>query len=102
MDEIEVKSNYEPIKIPSNFPKSNDWIVLNESQYLNLLSVNNQNVTNNNDEQQKICEIDGAQVEFEKIIGKGSFGQVWKGKWRSTKVAIKQVKQEIINEKSNN
>ena len=35
------------------------------------------------------------------IIGKGSFGQVWKGKWRQTQVAIKQIKQEIIDEKSN-
>ena len=49
---------------------------------------------------QKISEIDSSQLEFELVIGKGSFGQVWKGKWRQTQVAIKQVKQEIIDEKS--
>ena len=50
----------------------------------------------------KISEIDAIQLEFESVIGKGSFGQVWKGKWRQTQVAIKQIKQEIIDEKSKN
>ena len=49
---------------------------------------------------QKISEIDSNQLEFESVIGKGSFGQVWKGKWRQTQVAIKQIKQEIIDEQS--
>ena len=48
----------------------------------------------------KISEIDSSQLEFESVIGKGSFGQVWKGKWRQTQIAIKQIKQEIIDEKS--
>ena len=50
---------------------------------------------------QKISEIDSSQLEFESVIGKGSFGQVWKGKWRLTQVAIKQIKRDIIDEKSN-
>ena len=49
---------------------------------------------------QKISEIDSNQLEFESVIGKGSFGQVWQGKWRQTQVAIKQIKQEIIDQKS--
>ena len=40
------------------------------------------------------------RFEFESVIGKGSFGQVWKGKWRQTQIAIKQIKQEIIDQKS--
>ena len=48
----------------------------------------------------KISQITSNQIEFEKMVGQGSFGQVWKGKWRETNVAIKQVKQETIDEKS--
>ena len=48
----------------------------------------------------KISQIDSNQLQFIKMIGSGSFGQVWKGKWRQTQVAIKQVKQDVINEKS--
>jgi serine/threonine protein kinase len=31
-------------------------------------------------------------------IGEGSFGKVWKGRWRLADVAIKQVKAETINQ----
>ena len=50
----------------------------------------------------KLTQIAANQIEFEKMIGQGSFGQIWKGKWRETKVAIKQVKQETIDGKSKN
>ena len=51
---------------------------------------------------EKISKIDSSQLEFIKLIGNGSFGQVWKGKWRQTQVAIKQIKPEIFDEKSKN
>ena len=47
-----------------------------------------------------LSAIESNQLQFDKIIGQGSFGQVWKGKWRGTVVAIKQVKMETVNEKS--
>jgi hypothetical protein len=37
-------------------------------------------------------EIDFSELVLEEEIGKGSFGVVWKGQWRNTEVAIKQVK----------
>eukprot|EP01118_Nematostelium_gracile_P008948 TRINITY_DN2991_c0_g2_i2.p1 TRINITY_DN2991_c0_g2~~TRINITY_DN2991_c0_g2_i2.p1 ORF type:complete len:582 (+),score=139.00 TRINITY_DN2991_c0_g2_i2:31-1776(+) len=37
-------------------------------------------------------EINFAELVLEEEIGKGSFGVVWRGKWRNTEVAIKQVK----------
>ena len=79
--------------IPSNFPKSNDWTAVDKSK----LGGDNAQLSIST---RKISEINATQLEFEKIIGKGSFGLVWKGKWRLTQVAIKQVKQEIIDEKS--
>ena len=80
--------------IPSNVAKSNDWFVVDKSMLQSPIQINGIST-------QKISEIDPNQLEFESVIGKGSFGQVWKGKWRQTQVAIKQIKQEIIDEKSN-
>ena len=48
----------------------------------------------------QMSHIDASELKFEKVIGNGSFGQVWKGNWRGLIVAIKQVKQNTIDEKS--
>ena len=93
------------ISIPSNVPKSKDWFVVRDSDY-NRFQQSHGNVNDNDKDNnnlvlaKKISQIDATQLEFEKVIGNGSFGQVWKGKWRLTQVAIKQIKQNIINEKS--
>ena len=87
-------TNYSSIL--SNVAKSNDWFVVDKSMLQSSIQRTGSSLNLN----QKISEIDSSQLEFESIIGKGSFGQVWKGKWRLTQVAIKQIKQEIINEKS--
>ena len=50
---------------------------------------------------EKISKIESTQLQFNEIIGEGSFGKVWNGKWRLTQVAIKQIKRDIIDEKSN-
>ena len=100
------------ISIPSNVPKSKDWFVVRDSDYVRFQQShdNDNDIRNDNDNDKdnnnnlvlskKITPIDATQLEFEKVIGNGSFGQVWKGKWRLTQVAIKQIKQNIINEKS--
>ena len=78
-------------KLPSSIKDSKDWATISQSHM--------QSVSIRSD---KISQIDSLQLEFNKIIGNGSFGQVWKGRWRQTQVAIKQIKQEIIDEKSKN
>ena len=90
---IEKKESTNYLSIPSNVAKSNDWFVVDKSMLQS-------SIQSNGNSKQKISEIDSSQLEFESMIGKGSFGQVWKGKWRQTQVAIKQIKQEIIDEKS--
>ena len=82
--------------IPSNVAQSNDWFVVDKSMLQSSIQSNG----SSHNLIQKISEIDSNQLEFESVIGKGSFGQVWKGKWRQTQIAIKQIKQEIIDEKS--
>ena len=47
----------------------------------------------------QMSHIDASELKFDKMIGRGSFGQVWKGNWRKLIVAIKQVKQHAIDEK---
>ena len=76
-------------KLPISIKNSKDWVTISQSDM--------QSISIRSD---KISQIDSSQLEFNKIIGNGSFGQVWKGRWRQTQVAIKQVKQEIIDEKS--
>jgi predicted Ser/Thr protein kinase len=46
-----------------------------------------------------IATIKAAELSFEVAIGTGSFGEVWKGKWRNAEVAIKQVRADAISEK---
>ena len=89
-----------------------DWFVADksflEASYLPLnngeiyVEKQENNLASHSVSTQKVSQIDSSQLEFEAIIGKGSFGQIWKGKWRQTQVAIKQIKQEIVNEKSRN
>jgi serine/threonine protein kinase len=47
---------------------------------------------------QAISQINAAEFEFIEVVGSGSFGQVWKGKWRSGLVAIKQVRQDVVGD----
>ena len=75
-------------KLPESIKNSKDWVTISQSDM--------QSISIRSD---KISQIDSSQLEFNKIIGSGSFGQVWKGRWRQTQAAIKQVKQEIIDEK---
>ena len=82
--DLKNENGNDPI-IPSNVPKSNNWYQTPKLQ---------------KNEAEKISQIDASQLVFESKIGNGSFGEVWKGKWRLLSVAIKQIKQEIINEKS--
>ncbi|KAG8039543.1 hypothetical protein G9C98_008186 [Cotesia typhae] len=44
--------------------------------------------------QQFVEEIDYNEIETEEVVGKGSFGVVWKGKWRGRYVAIKHINTE--------
>ena len=76
-------------KLPISIKNSNDWVIISQSDMQSISIISD-----------KISQIDSSQLEFNKIIGNGSFGQVWKGRWRQTQVAIKQIKQEIIDEKS--
>ncbi|XP_046813922.1 mitogen-activated protein kinase kinase kinase 7-like [Vespa crabro] len=45
-------------------------------------------------QQQFIEEIDYTEIEREQVVGKGSFGVVWKGKWRGQYVAVKHINSE--------
>ncbi|XP_034192855.1 mitogen-activated protein kinase kinase kinase 7 [Osmia lignaria lignaria] len=45
-------------------------------------------------QQQFVEEINYDEIETEQIVGKGSFGVVWKGKWRGQYVAIKYINSE--------
>ena len=88
-----IGTNY--TSLPPNVPQSNDWFVFSPAQ--KTIEIDNDISISLG----KISEIDVNQLEFLEVIGKGSFGQVWKGKWRMTEVAIKQIKQDIITEKCN-
>ncbi|KAK2583474.1 hypothetical protein KPH14_009442 [Odynerus spinipes] len=45
-------------------------------------------------QQQFIEEIDYNEIEREQVVGKGSFGVVWKGRWRGQYVAVKHINSE--------
>lgn len=45
-------------------------------------------------------EIDYDELKFEKKIAEGSFGIIYRGKWRGTTVAIKELKAEFLQQKS--
>ncbi|XP_011695661.1 PREDICTED: mitogen-activated protein kinase kinase kinase 7 [Wasmannia auropunctata] len=45
-------------------------------------------------QQQFVEEIDYNEIETEQVVGKGSFGVVWKGKWRGQDVAVKHINSE--------
>jgi mitogen-activated protein kinase kinase kinase 7 len=44
--------------------------------------------------QQFIKEINYDEIKSEEIVGKGSFGVVWKGKWKGQSVAVKHINTE--------
>ena len=83
----EIVTTYD--KLPNSIRDSKDWVTVSRNDLQNV-SIS----------AKIISQIDSSQLEFNKIIGNGSFGQVWKGRWRQIQVAIKQVKQEIIDKKS--
>ncbi|XP_061931719.1 mitogen-activated protein kinase kinase kinase 7 isoform X1 [Apis cerana] len=45
-------------------------------------------------QQQFVEEINYDEIETEQVVGKGSFGVVWKGKWKGQYVAIKYINSE--------
>ncbi|XP_015595655.1 mitogen-activated protein kinase kinase kinase 7 isoform X2 [Cephus cinctus] len=45
-------------------------------------------------QQQFVEEIDYNEIETEEVVGKGSFGVVWKGRWRGRYVAVKHINSE--------
>ncbi|XP_071631322.1 mitogen-activated protein kinase kinase kinase 7 [Temnothorax longispinosus] len=45
-------------------------------------------------QQQFVEEIDYNEIATEQVVGKGSFGVVWKGKWRGQDVAVKHINSE--------
>ena len=110
--------------IPSNVPQSQDWYVVSVVELKQISNVQNdyfdiQSKTSRLDLAEKnqippnsissvkfdsqatllkrITRIEAADLKFQEIVGSGSFGQVWKGEWQSTEVAIKQIKQNALN-----
>ncbi|XP_046436179.1 mitogen-activated protein kinase kinase kinase 7 isoform X1 [Neodiprion fabricii] len=45
-------------------------------------------------QQQFVEEINYNEIETQEIVGKGSFGVVWKGRWRGQYVAVKHINSE--------
>ncbi|KZC11250.1 PREDICTED: mitogen-activated protein kinase kinase kinase 7-like [Dufourea novaeangliae] len=45
-------------------------------------------------QQQFVEEINYDEIETEQVVGKGSFGVVWKGKWKGQYVAVKYINSE--------
>ncbi|XP_012253187.2 mitogen-activated protein kinase kinase kinase 7-like isoform X2 [Athalia rosae] len=45
-------------------------------------------------QQQFVEEIDYNEIETQEVVGKGSFGVVWKGRWRGQYVAVKHINSE--------
>ena len=64
MKDLVLSTNY--TALPNNLPNRNnpDWAIA-------ILSNPNSSVN----------QISGAEIKFEKLIGSGYFGEVWKGKW---------------------
>ena len=85
--QINGKSSEYNVFIASNVPESKTWVAVSNEKLDSKLH-------------QNISKIDVSELKFDKVLGNGSFGEVWKGSWRGLIVAIKQVKQEIIDEKS--
>ena len=52
--------------LPANLPNrsNSNWTIVTSSATNSL-----------------VTQIAGTEIEFEKLIGSGSFGEVWKGKW---------------------
>nr|XP_018900861.1 PREDICTED: mitogen-activated protein kinase kinase kinase 7-like [Bemisia tabaci] len=46
------------------------------------------------DVQNFVTEIDYSEIEPIQVVGEGSFGTVWKGKWRGSYVAVKHINAE--------
>jgi serine/threonine protein kinase len=42
----------------------------------------------------RLLQIKAGELAFGRLIGEGSFGEVWLGKWRQTPAALKQIKQD--------
>jgi len=66
--------------LPSNVPRNSNWAILNQSQISNKISTT----------------IKPNELEFGDVLGNGSFGEVFKGRWRKSDVAIKQVKAALL------
>jgi sterile alpha motif and leucine zipper-containing kinase AZK len=70
--------------VPSNVPQSSQWAMMSAIP----------------SDASGIVEVKADELTFSTAIGSGSFGEVWKGKWRNSDVAIKQIRADAINEKS--
>ena len=66
---LALSTNYSAL--PNNLPNRNDsnWTIVTASE------------TNTSSSTSSVTQIIGTEIEFEKKIGSGSFGEVWKGKW---------------------
>lgn len=58
------------------------------------MAKNAERTISDNETQGFIEEINYNEIEFEEVVGKGSFGVVWKGKWKGQRVAIKHINSE--------
>ena len=89
-EQIKPKDEEQPIEHVYNqfsiIPQSDEWFMVGKSNISPSIY-------------SQMSHIDASELKFEKVIGNGSFGQVWKGNWRKLIVAIKQVKQNTIDEK---
>jgi len=47
-----------------------------------------------------VVQIKSSELTFVKNIGSGSFGEVWRGRWRASDVAIKQVRNDSVTDAS--
>jgi len=75
-------TNYD--QIPGNFPQNSQWKMVSNAP-IQL-------------EDSKVLQIKPEELVLEQNIGSGSFGEVWRGKWRSSDAAIKQVKSDLMDD----